>query len=207
MPKTLARPIDQLTAADLMTRDPITIPQHAALREALELLLHNQLHGAPVVDEAGRCVGVLSLSDFARHWGEPVPAGGERLLTCQYLHKLPGECESYACNLPPGACPLQRTRDGDGGKQTHCAEPHCVLADWQQVFLEAAPGGQARAYMTADPVLVSPETTAPVIARRMVDARVQRVIVADERGRPIGIVSSTNLIAALARSVAGPEAG
>src|SRR5262249_37013752 len=53
-----------LTAADLMTTAVLTIPPDMSLQEAARFLCAPPLTGAPVVDEAGRCVGVLSSSDF-----------------------------------------------------------------------------------------------------------------------------------------------
>ena len=52
--------------------------------------------------------------------------------------------------------------------------------------------------MTPDPVTVKPETSILALARMMVDAHIHRVIVVDKERRPIGIVSSTDLLAALA---------
>jgi CBS domain-containing protein len=54
--------------------------------------------------------------------------------------------------------------------------------------------------MTADPVLVAPETRIGELAKMMVDAHIHRVIVAGADRRPAGIVSSTEVLAALARA-------
>jgi CBS domain-containing protein len=53
-----------LTAADLMTTPVMTIPEEMSLSEAARLLSRTHVSGAPVVDAQGRCVGVLSSSDF-----------------------------------------------------------------------------------------------------------------------------------------------
>lgn len=60
---TRRKPLFELTAADLMGPDLITLPADMPLREAGELLARGAVHGAPVVDATGRCVGVLSASD------------------------------------------------------------------------------------------------------------------------------------------------
>lgn len=78
-----------------------------------------------------------------------------------------------------------------------CAEPHCVLMDWQIVELEKVPTYPVRQLMTADPVTVTPDTPIRVLARRMLDAHIHRVIVVDKRQRSIGIVSSMDILAAL----------
>ncbi|HXG10440.1 MAG TPA: CBS domain-containing protein [Gemmataceae bacterium] len=55
------------TAADLMTPNPISIREDATVREAIALLTDRGFSAAPVIDEAGRPVGVLSQSDILVH--------------------------------------------------------------------------------------------------------------------------------------------
>lgn len=52
------------TAAEIMTREVKTIPAEATLREAAEMLSLFDISGAPVVDETGKVVGMLSESDL-----------------------------------------------------------------------------------------------------------------------------------------------
>ena len=59
------------TIRDVMQPDPIQIRRDDALRHALELLVENQISGLPVVDEAGRLVGVLSEKDLLKIFYEP----------------------------------------------------------------------------------------------------------------------------------------
>ena len=54
--------------------------------------------------------------------------------------------------------------------------------------------------MTKDPVLVPPATRIGALARMMMDAHIHRLIVVDTiTQRPIGIVSSMDILAAIAR--------
>jgi CBS domain-containing protein len=55
------------TAADLMTPNPISIGVDASIREAIQLLIDRGITAAPVIDEAGLPVGVLSRSDILVH--------------------------------------------------------------------------------------------------------------------------------------------
>jgi CBS domain-containing protein len=55
------------TAADLMTANPVSVREDATLREALALLIDKGYSAAPVIDAAGRPVGVLSRSDVLIH--------------------------------------------------------------------------------------------------------------------------------------------
>jgi CBS domain-containing protein len=70
------------TAAELMSPNPVSITQRATLREALALLTDKGFSAAPVIDEAGRLVGVLSRTDLLIHQREEVhhsqPAPEER---------------------------------------------------------------------------------------------------------------------------------
>jgi CBS domain-containing protein len=70
--KTLSEPRPHLTlravtAAELMTPNPVSIRATASLREALLLLHDRNIDAAPVIDEAGRAVGVISRSDLLTH--------------------------------------------------------------------------------------------------------------------------------------------
>jgi CBS domain-containing protein len=55
------------TAADLMRPNPISIREYATLQEAVALLLDEGFSAAPVVDCAGRPVGVVSRTDIIAH--------------------------------------------------------------------------------------------------------------------------------------------
>jgi len=148
------KPFLNLTAADLMTRDVITIPEHLSLQGAAQMLERSQISGAPVVNEAGACVGVLSASDFI-HWARR-------------------EQE-----------PAVRTTGS-------------ICSDWQMIEIEEVPADEACTCMTADSVTAAPETPITDLARRMLDAHIHRIIIVDAQDRPIGIVSSTDILAAVA---------
>lgn len=52
------------TAGDIMIRDVKTIPHDATLRDAATLLTTSNISGAPVVDDNGKVVGIISESDL-----------------------------------------------------------------------------------------------------------------------------------------------
>jgi CBS domain-containing protein len=194
------------TASDLMTEKLVILSADMPLREAARLLLDNQVSGAPVIDAAGRCVGVLAARDFLRAavTGPKVPGPGtpNRMpVTCAFQGKVrtPSGQGLTSCLLPPGVCPIQRVLIEENGTETLvCSQPHCVLTDWQVVRTQEIPVEAVRRFMTADPVTVGPETPLRTVARRMIDSRVHRVVVVDEAERPVGIVSSTDVLAAVA---------
>jgi CBS domain-containing protein len=58
------------TAADLMVPNPISLRAEAAVAEAIALFTEKGITAAPVIDEAGRPIGVVSRSDLLIHQRE-----------------------------------------------------------------------------------------------------------------------------------------
>jgi CBS domain-containing protein len=54
-------------ASELMTSNVVSISEKASVREALAMLIDRGFSGAPVVNDAGRPVGVISQSDVLIH--------------------------------------------------------------------------------------------------------------------------------------------
>jgi CBS-domain-containing membrane protein len=55
-----------MKASDIMATNVITIPGGASIGEAASTLLNNHISGAPVVDEKGELVGIVSEGDLMR---------------------------------------------------------------------------------------------------------------------------------------------
>jgi nucleotide-binding universal stress UspA family protein/predicted transcriptional regulator len=202
------KPFLACTAGDLMSGPVEVVRQDSTLREAAVVLRKAQVSGAPVVDDEGRCVGVISAADFVR-WANQPGADGRpdvrAIRTCPYQNTGPsGEGkELVCCTLPAGACPVQRPAAEK--EAPVCGMPSCVLVDWQLV-VEGLPLAEVRRFMTADPVMVPASTALSDLARMMIDAHLHRVIVVDDERRPVGVVSSTDIVAAVARHSARTEA-
>jgi CBS-domain-containing membrane protein len=166
----VTKPLLSLTASDVMTLAPIVIPQEMSLQCAAHLLTQAHVSGAPVVNSQGRCVGVLSSTDFV-HWVQ---------------HE--GTCDRLGRASRPA-----------------------VFGSWQIVDPATLPHDAVHNYMTPDPVTAPPGTKVGELAEMMIDAHIHRVIVTDSCGKPMGLVSSTDLLAALARAhraqAAPPEGG
>ena len=60
----------ELSAADLMTIDPVVIALDAPIEDAQRLILDRGVSGLPVIDHTGALVGVVSQTDFM-HLGNP----------------------------------------------------------------------------------------------------------------------------------------
>lgn len=152
---TILQPLLTRKASDLMTPSVVLIPREMSLPGAAHLLAQARVSGGPVVDEDGRCIGVLSTTDF--------------------LHLV------------------------EKGKRP--AHPKCdSVHSWQIFEDEVDPQECVEDYMNSDPVTVSPGTHIGEIARMMIDAHIHRVIVVDEIDRPVGVVSSTDILGAVAQA-------
>ncbi len=81
------------TAGDLMTPNPVSIHEGATLREAAAMLTDREISAAPVIDDAGRPVGVLSRADLVRHDRE----------TATYLKPAPEFYQEAELTLPSEA--------------------------------------------------------------------------------------------------------
>lgn len=63
------RPVSKsFKALDVMTPNPKSIDQGATVRETAEVLQDNGIHIAPVIDAAGRPIGVVSRTDLLDYW-------------------------------------------------------------------------------------------------------------------------------------------
>jgi CBS domain-containing protein len=65
--KRPSRPFALLPAKELMSPNPVSIRRDATIREARELLTDHGFGAAPVIDEAGRPIGVISRTDILIH--------------------------------------------------------------------------------------------------------------------------------------------
>lgn len=155
---TTLKPFLALTAAELMTTPVTTLPHTMTLREAASLLSGANISGAPVLDEQGHCVGVLSSSDFVTWAGK----GAE---------------------------------EGEQGTEIR------FVAPWgEMISIEESPDHEIHRYMKEPPVTVSPKATIGDLAQRMVDAHIHRIMVVVDHDGPRGIVTSTDILAAVARA-------
>lgn len=157
----------ELTARDLINGEVTLMPRDMGMQAAARRLEQMHISGAPVVDEQGRCVGVLSSGDF---------------VSC------------CAGNL--ARCAKHRAEVNRGP----CTFPDCVGSEWQMVQVNDGVEGKVRDHMTLDPVTAEPETTISRLAQMMVDAHIHRLIIVDNQYHPLGVVSATDIVAAVARA-------
>jgi CBS domain-containing protein len=144
-----------LRVADVMSTEMVNVDVNDSIEQASRILCQHKHSAAPVVDEEGRCVGILSATDFLKR-----------------------ECEVAGSWLA-----------GDDFEARQDPE--------QMLRVERRETDYVRDYMTTAPQTVLPSTRLMKAAEIMRGVHVHRLPVLDESGRPIGVVSSMDVVSAL----------
>lgn len=56
--------LSKIKVKDIMTKNPVTVPPDHTVEETAEILMNRRISGAPVVDEKGRVVGIITRDDL-----------------------------------------------------------------------------------------------------------------------------------------------
>jgi CBS domain-containing protein len=72
-----------MRAHQIMTRDVITVTPHTSVEDAAKIMLQTHVSGLPVLDDAGKLVGIVSESDFLRR--SEIGTGRKRPAWLQFL--------------------------------------------------------------------------------------------------------------------------
>ena len=164
-------------ASEIMTKSVACLRPSDRIADAVNLFLRDQISGAPVVDEAGVCVGVLTATDIVsfEEKREQTPTVGGKT-ACRPF-------DSWAW----GADWWHQFGRLSKEIQPHLEEP-------------------VSEYMTRGLVSVTEDTPIGVIMRQMTDAHVHRVLVLDTERRLVGIITTMDVLAAALREGREPAA-
>lgn len=168
---TLERPpllLKARTAADLMTPNPVSLREEATAREAARFLTDRGFSAAPVINEAGEPVGVLSQTDIVVHARERIDAllGGEDTVEdFTEFAAIPVGCSGVWSELKP-----ERLDDG------------AVVGD----------------LMTPTVFTVRGDAPSSQVVEDMLALRVHRLFVVDDGGVLVGVVTATDILRRLA---------
>lgn len=160
--------LTQTTAGSVMLPRVITVNANDLLAEAAEVLIGEQISGAPVVNEAGMCVGVISVNDLAQ--ADATVADD----TAKIAESL-----FWSSNL---ILPVTAHEE--------------KLAQVKDRLLPAADQPVHR-FMTKELVSVCEEDSLEKVLRAILEAHVHRVVVLDENQQLRGVVSTTDVLAAM----------
>jgi CBS-domain-containing membrane protein len=160
----------QKRADEVMTRDVETLRTDDTLAHAASKFLQGQISGAPVVDDEGTCVGVLSLTDIL---------GAADKVTERHAAVADAFFSRADLVLPVSVYEdeLLTVRD----KIAPAAEK---------------PVGD---FMITDIVTVDAGDSLERVIRDLIDAKIHRVIVVDDQRRMLGLITTIDVIAALLR--------
>ena len=169
--KTISEWLGSSHAGDIMSGSVMCLRPSDRLADAASLFLREQITGAPVVDEDGICVGILSATDIL-------------------------SLEEKRCEQPVAAAShRQHCFDTWDPGSTWWREFGRIRDEIRPRLEESV-----TEFMTRDVVSVTEDTTLGVVIRQMVDAHVHRVLVLDSARRPQGIISTMDVLAALLRA-------
>lgn len=147
------------TVADVMNRDPITVKPQTPVKEAIKILAEQRISGLPVVDDAGKVVGVISETDLL--WQE---TGVEPPLYIVFLDSV-----IYLEN------PARYDQE-----------------------LHKALGQTVGEVMSTNPVTIKPDQPLRKAAKLMQEKSIRRVAVTDDEGKVLGILTTADIVRAMA---------
>ncbi len=143
--------LESLKVADAMAHHVVTISTNSTMAEAADVLCMHKITGAPVIDERGKYVGVLSGTDFIHSTAE-------------------GACGSHALI-------------NSGLQGSYCIE---------ETGLDLV-----RKHMNPTVKTIGVEIPLLQAARTMCSEHIHRLIVVDGHEKPVGILTSLDLVATL----------
>lgn len=168
---TGARTVDprSILAREVMRTDLLALSTEDSIETAVEQLEEYGVSGAPVVDGAGRPVGVLSISDIARR--DHVRSG-------------------HVSSEREGDLPDSLGEDGDDAFGAELSARN----DYSAELLGRV---KVHEWMTPGVLHVGPDATLATVCRLMIDASVHRVFVVEGQ-RLSGIISTHDVVRLLA---------
>ncbi|HJZ56651.1 MAG TPA: CBS domain-containing protein [Gemmataceae bacterium] len=75
-------------------------------------------------------------------------------------------------------------------------DPASVWSEWQMTVPEAGTGDEVRRHMNPEPLTVAPDTPLVEVGRRALGDPSRRAVVIDGQHRPLGVVSSADVLSA-----------
>lgn len=144
-----------LRVVDIMNTSVAVIPHNITMSEAARVLAEYGITGAPVVDSEGRCVGVLSSTDFAAR------------------------------------ARLKQTSAVKGADS-----PEVALVGLDRIGNDLVEEHMSPVVQTVSEM--SPITAA---ARIMCREHIHRLVIVDDDNKPVGVVSSLDLVASMIAAI------
>ncbi len=164
----------QLTAKDVMNPHVLSVPAEWTIEELGQFLIDKAITGAPVTDEHGTFIGVVSLTDIVR----------QESMT---------ELQMRADDSAPRPKANKEAERGPHDYYLHGWENRLSPEDISSFHVEEKPQITVREIMTPMIFKVDEKTTIKEIADTMIDGRIHRLLVTHD-GKIIGIVTTMDLL-------------
>jgi acetoin utilization protein AcuB len=88
--------ISKVKVKDIMSKPPITIPDNYTVEEAAAVLLKNNISGAPIVDDNGQTIGIITQNDIFRVFISLTGVGKKGVQFAFQLEDRPGSIKEVA---------------------------------------------------------------------------------------------------------------
>jgi len=226
MGKYSHRPINTLTAKDVMTLEPKTITPRKSIKNAAHIMTRFNIGGLPVVNDEGTLIGIITRTDLTRAYAEHYK-GAYRvgdLAREIYAKADPYHAIFHVARLamldPAGKVvvvdsdgkpigiitrrdlafaniPLETRLTRGKDRYRKLKKPDYLGRD-KIVALREYLVPLARDIMTEDPITIRPDVDAAEAARIMVTNGIGSLIVVDEEGRATGLVTKREIVKAIA---------
>ena len=165
----------ELTAADVMHTDVLTVSPKLPMLDLEKLLIEHRVGGVPVVED-GKIIGIISRSDVIRHLTEDQAADAIET--------------EYHWDIGP---PTTKRASGSGGSS---ADPAAVAEMLSKL--------EVSDLMVKDVVAVRADAAVSEVASLMAERHIHRVVVTND-GELLGVITTLDLTRLLADGRARAE--
>jgi len=184
------------TSLDQVLKNSITIPQTATLLEARSVLLRHKVGRLPVVDAAGRPVGIITEKDLVRAIYEHGAKSIEKVRVKDFMSKglitVKRTDSIYDCAKLMHKNRISSVLVLDGGRLAGIV----TKTDLASVFLTRAAGPlPVSDVMTPKVITVMPADSLLLVESLLVKYRISRIIVERDR-KPVGIITNRDFLPA-----------
>jgi CBS-domain-containing membrane protein len=156
---TLFDRLATLRVADVMNREVVSVPSSLSMDDAAQRMSAHAVTSVPVVDDQGRCVGMLSAADFLRR-----------------------DCRGH---------------EPSTGRALSGSEHRLARPTYEPLSIERIEECDVHRHMATAVQSIRSDAAVVDAARIMCAAHLHRLPVLDDIGRPVGIVSSLDLVSVM----------
>ena len=187
-----------IKVSDYMTTLVAVVSPYDTLATVRNLMLRKRVGRVPVLDDGGRLVGIISRTDLALALKPGGPPWRHRPLEYTYVWEVmskpvltttPNEsiCKAAEIMLKNGVTGLPVVDEGE-------VVGMISTSDLTRCLMEHGdPSKKVKEYMCKEVAVVKPLYTINRVIKMLVDTPSHRVVVVDAEGRPIGIITPTDL--------------